>query len=92
MTADTAVKLRCDGRDASKPAGDQMCREQVADGSYGERTPGLPASTYIWTKTDARREARKLGWATGVHHDGSRGGQFDYCPDCKPAKTAAGAS
>lgn len=89
MSADTAARLRCDHLDDTKPSGQRGCLEQVVDGTYGERTPGLPEHVFLWTRHDAWREGRKLGWATGVHADGSRGGRLDYCPAHKPAQDGA---
>jgi hypothetical protein len=86
VTADRVVKLRCNYLDTSKPPGERGCREEVADGTYGARTPGLPDGVYLWTTRDARREARKLGWAAGIHAGGTRGGPLDYCPAHKSAK------
>jgi hypothetical protein len=88
VTADTAAKLRCNYLDDSKPIDQRGCREEVADGTYGERTPALPEGVYLWTATDARREGRKLGWATRVHADGTRGGRLDFCPAHKSGQVA----
>jgi hypothetical protein len=83
VTAETAAMVRCDYLDHGKPPAERACREVVTDGTYRpdrERTPGLPEHVYLWTIRDARREARRLGWAVGVHMDRTRGGRLDYCP------------
>jgi len=86
VTTRTSCSLACDHTDVVGQGGTKTyrcCPEVVTDGlDGGPRTAALPESTYLFTKTDARREARKLGWATAVHTDGSRGrgALFDYCP------------
>jgi hypothetical protein len=92
MTVLSAAWIDCNHLDKEKPRGQACCREKVTDGSGSHgapRTPGLPESTWLWTKADARREARKLGWAIGVHADGSPGGILDYCPAHKDAATGS---
>jgi hypothetical protein len=92
MSALTTAWINCNHLDRGKPMGERGCPEQVTDGSGSHgapRTPGLPEGIWLWTRADARREARKLGWASGVRADGSRGGPFDYCP---AHKAAGGAS
>jgi len=89
----TTAWIRCNHLDKAMPQGQQSCNELVTDGSgnHGSpRTPGLPEEVWLWTKAIARREARKLGWAAGVGLDGTRGGDFDYCPAHDPRVKAAG--
>lgn len=88
MSVSTSAWVSCNHLDNEKPSGQRACQETVTDGTdgHGPRTPGLPDDAWLWTKRDARREARKLGWAAGVHTDGTRGGQFDFCPAHKPAR------
>ena len=70
MSAGTHAYVSCDHLDMDAPVGRRGCRERVDEG---------------WTKTEARRAAKRLGWTVGVHANGTkRGGDFDYCPAHKP--------
>ena len=71
MSAGTRAYVDCDHLDMDAPAGQRVCPERVNEG---------------WTKVEARRAAKKLGWTVGVHARSTRrGGDFDYCPAHKPA-------
>ena len=75
MSAGTHAYISCDHMDMAAPPGRRGCPARIEEG---------------WTKAEVRRIARKRGWLTGVHADGTPGtryfrGMWDYCPEHKPA-------
>jgi hypothetical protein len=78
MTASTHAYVSCDHHDGSKPKGDpgRWCEARINEGA---------------TKAEARKIARRRGWLTGVHSDGTKPsrpswGHFDFCPLHHPGK------
>lgn len=76
MSAGTYAYVSCDHHDRDAPAGLRLCYARIEEGS---------------TKAEARRAARKAGWLTAVHHDGTPGtrrlpGLWDFCAEHKPGK------
>jgi len=89
VSSRTAAKLVCDyvAPDTGQPVSERFCHAEVNDGlfnsfgartSFDARTPGLPEDVYLWTAADARRAAKKLGWAVNVKISILR---KDFCPD-----------
>jgi hypothetical protein len=71
VTAGTSAYVWCDYLDMTAPPGRRVCPGRIEEGQ---------------TRAEARRAAKKLGWAVAVHvRSTKRGGDFDYCPDHKPA-------
>jgi hypothetical protein len=74
VSAGTHAYVSCDHLDMDAPPGHRACKERIDQG---------------WTKTEARRAAKRLGWIVGVHASSTkRGGDFDYCPDHKPQEAS----
>ena len=73
MSAYTNAVVRCNA-----PKG--ACQASVESGDHDG------SWVTLWTKAEARAEARKRGWLVRVHHDGipDPRGLFDFCPDHRP--------
>jgi hypothetical protein len=73
VSAYTRARVDCDYFNRDAPTGQKLCYEQVEEG---------------WTKVEARRAAKKLGWLTGVRPDRSGHGSSDFCPKHKSGDTS----